>query len=262
MIRFGCPRCNSVLTQPESALGTLFTCPGCGQKLQVPRPPDSQDPSASPVPNNPPVSAGPVPAPSATKPDPAPPVASPNWPPIPFAAESRVPAGKKSQDATNEDEPRKSQRASLPYARHDWDENEDDDSDDVPSITRTSGRRGRFTRETAAKAASTGLVFSLIALGLLVITFVVWVAASRGMRARGVERQPLVVIALLVVFGSFVLSIAGIVFSTRGLDESNTYNRGQATAGLVFSIISLVIASLIGLFLLCVGMMFALPGRW
>ena len=39
MIRFFCPRCKSVLEQPDNAGGTKVACPQCGQRLQVPFPP-------------------------------------------------------------------------------------------------------------------------------------------------------------------------------------------------------------------------------
>jgi hypothetical protein len=38
MIRFGCPRCNSVLNAADEKVGWKFPCPRCGQRLQVPPP--------------------------------------------------------------------------------------------------------------------------------------------------------------------------------------------------------------------------------
>lgn len=39
VIRYGCPRCQKSLESPASLGGTKLTCPGCGQRLQIPLPP-------------------------------------------------------------------------------------------------------------------------------------------------------------------------------------------------------------------------------
>lgn len=259
MIRFACPRCKSILVQPDSGAGTAFACPSCGQRLHVPTVAKANDnPASTPV-----ATQQPPPA-SLTPPTVALSSAAPSEPSsLPPKAALPARAGPPPLD-TSQDSDDLSPGDARPRRRS-WDREEDEDheDDDVPSITRTSGRRGRYSRETAARAASSGFVVSLISLGLLVVTFIVWLVAARGMRGRGpADRQPLVVIALVMVLASFVLAIVGIIFSTRGLDESNSYNRGQGTAGVVCSIIALVIASLVGLFFLCIGMMFSLPGRW
>jgi hypothetical protein len=40
MIEFACHSCLLPLEMPEEATGTKFPCPGCGQRLRVPPPPD------------------------------------------------------------------------------------------------------------------------------------------------------------------------------------------------------------------------------
>lgn len=263
MIRFACPRCKSILQHADGGAETPFNCPCCGQRLQVPQVADAVPAVPSPADDLPPASAASPPQAEAKGTALPPPASVP--PPLAPADESASPPEKNIIPFRDEDSdgPQTPPRLSR-SRRRSWDDEGDDDSDDheIPSITRTAGRRGRYTREAAARAASAGLVFSLIALGLLVVTFVVWLVAARGLRGRAADRQPFLVIALVVVLVSFVLAIVGTVFSTRGLDESNTYNRGQATTGVVCGIISLVIASLVGLFFLCVGMMFSLNGRW
>ena len=136
------------------------------------------------------------------------------------------------------------------------DRDRDDDYDDeFSSIERHPSPRGRLSPEVSARAASSGLVCSLVSLALLLVSFVLAVATFSNQHRRfGGENEPLVVIVLLVVLGSFALALLAIVFSSRGLDQSNTYNRGHATAGLVCGIISLVIGSLVGLFSFCMGM--------
>src|SRR5262245_55116251 len=42
MIRFACPRCKAVLERPENVAGSKFACPSCGQRLQVPLPPENK----------------------------------------------------------------------------------------------------------------------------------------------------------------------------------------------------------------------------
>src|SRR5947209_18939112 len=56
MIRFGCPRCKSVLECPDQSIGKKRDCPKCGQRLQVPAPPPNRTVLGSFL------SAGPAPA--------------------------------------------------------------------------------------------------------------------------------------------------------------------------------------------------------
>jgi DNA-directed RNA polymerase subunit RPC12/RpoP len=235
-----CPLCQSQVDVALDLGQSTTRCPHCSKRIAVPQPtaaaapPFAVPPAGQPIPFAPPYvtsqnPGGTSPARRGGE--------APEPPPVP-EARSR---------------------------RRDRDDDDDDD-DDFPSIERRAPRRGRYSKEVSARAASSGLVCALISLGLLLVTFVLWVVAAGNARHRmGPDgEQPLFVVAFLVILGSFVLAILGIVFSSRGLDESNTYNRGQATAGLVCSIISLVIGSVLGLFLMCVGifLMSAHPGRW
>src|SRR5207302_1516619 len=34
--RFACPACNAIMSAPDSAAGKKSSCPGCGQRLQIP----------------------------------------------------------------------------------------------------------------------------------------------------------------------------------------------------------------------------------
>jgi hypothetical protein len=50
VIRFSCPRCQSVLESPDPTAGGNVLCPTCHQKLQVPLPPRDQTVLGEPVP--------------------------------------------------------------------------------------------------------------------------------------------------------------------------------------------------------------------
>jgi hypothetical protein len=39
MIRFACPMCNAAMAAPDDRAGSKGTCPKCGQRIQVPKPP-------------------------------------------------------------------------------------------------------------------------------------------------------------------------------------------------------------------------------
>jgi DNA-directed RNA polymerase subunit RPC12/RpoP len=58
-VRFNCPRCNAGFETPAAQAGTKFFCTGCGQKVQVPDPPQNKTmlgsvapPSAFPPPGH------------------------------------------------------------------------------------------------------------------------------------------------------------------------------------------------------------------
>jgi hypothetical protein len=237
MIRFVCPRCKAVLEQPETVAGTTFACPSCGQRLEIP-------------PQDKPMSADPVDKNLITPAVPATPGPPPQPPPLPFiTADPNLGSKPSALPAPLPARPR-SRRRDLDY---------DDEDDDFPSIERRSSRRdhasrGRYSQEAAAKAASSGLVCSLISLAMLLVAFLLWVLTAQGPRVRFAGEGEFVVVILFVVLGSFVLALLAIVFSSRGLDESNSYNRGQAAAGLICGIISMVISTVVGLFFLCAGM--------
>ena len=249
MIRFACPRCRAVLEQPDSGGGTKMTCPSCGQRLQVPASAENKTVLGDLMPGTPPASAQMPPPP---------------LPPLPYVTSNPEPAAAPPRRQADNPPPVPSPpRPAAPRARR-WDRNDDDDydDDDYPTIERRGQRRGRYSKEVAARAASSGLICSLISMGLLLLTFILWVLMAQNRRGRFGEGEPLLVVLFLVILGSFILSLLGIVFSSRGLDESNTHNRGQATAGLVVGIISLVIGSIVGLFVMCFGLLFFSGRGW
>jgi hypothetical protein len=231
MIRFACPRCQAVLEQPEEAAGTTIACLSCGQHLQIPAAPTGRPVSSPEVSAD--TSGSMVPAPpllaSSRQMASAPPIAPP-------AA---------SSEST----------ASTPRRRDDDDREYDDyyDDDDVPSIARQRWR-GRYAPEFSAKAAFSGLMCSLLSMGLLVASFVLWIFTIENQNA-GMRGQPLIVLCFVVVVASIILALLGMIFSNRGLDDSNRHNRGQAMAGLVCGIVALVIGSVVGFFTFCMGLL-------
>jgi hypothetical protein len=89
---------------------------------------------------------------------------------------------------------------------------------------------------------------------MLGLSFVLWVIMINNQNA-GVRTQPLVLVIGVVVFVSLIFSLLGMIFSSRGLDESNRYKRGQATAGLVCGIVAVVVGSVVGFFTFCMGLL-------
>lgn len=47
MIRFACPTCRVILESPDNSQGQKITCPRCGQRLQIPAPPQPRTPRGS-----------------------------------------------------------------------------------------------------------------------------------------------------------------------------------------------------------------------
>ena len=43
MIDFSCPKCTFALTRHNNEAGSKVSCPSCGQRVQVPRPPQQTD---------------------------------------------------------------------------------------------------------------------------------------------------------------------------------------------------------------------------
>jgi hypothetical protein len=127
-----------------------------------------------------------------------------------------------------------------------------DDSGDEAYSRRI--RRGSSADLTACmRAANSGLTCSLLGLGFLLIAFFLWLVMA-GAQPRPGTKQFLVVLTLLTVLGSFLLCLLGVIFSGRGLKPINESNRGVAIAGLVSGIIGLIISSVVGLVLMCVGL--------
>ena len=104
-----------------------------------------------------------------------------------------------------------------------------------------------MSREVSARAALHGMVYSLIAMGLLLISLFLWVLTMQhGQNPR--EAGSALLMLILLSLGSFIMGLLGTVFSSRGMDAGNTYNRGKAVTGLVCGIIALVIGTIFLLF--------------
>jgi hypothetical protein len=290
MTRFACPRCKTIL---EGVSG-IATCTGCGQRLQVPAvaegpaatPPGSPSSQAWPTSSEASPAAAPqvrmvmgrshvfwdcnvchgpvdipvdlrqqsvrcphcsqrigVPAlPAGALPPPPPPVLVPEretYPlsdPVPVAAPARR---SRRDDDWERDRPRRRRRP-REY---------DDDDDDF--LTRPGP--GAPDLPECMRKASSGLMCSLISLGCLFVALIIWIAGvAAGTRP---DRQGILVFVIFIVVAiAFVLSLLGTVFSSRGLNPVNESNRGLATAGLVCGIIGLVISAIVGLFVMCIGL--------
>jgi hypothetical protein len=212
-----------VLERPVAAAGSELPCPNCGQRLQVP--PAPEQPPQPEVPASAPAELPPPPPPSdwitANSPSAAGSSTYPVAPPPPVAERRR-----------------RAEYEEDPY---------DDDFYDYPRPRRLS----RSEQQFASRAAATGLTMALLGLGMLLVMFVLWLVAMENRRGR--DSQPIFVIMALVCIGAFALGLMGVIFSSRGLDQSNYANRGSAVAGLVIGIIDLVLGTIIGMLLLCAG---------
>ncbi len=285
MIRFACPKCKTVL---ENEPGVKFSCPGCGQRLQAPLPPENKTvmgklvdpaPAAASPPTAVPVDPVPVPVggdvqlrilmgrehvfwncplcqnpvdtpldlrqPSVRCPHcsqkiavPQPAGAGTSRPAPPPLEPEYVTRNQRESPGPYEepDRPRRRRR----FADY------DDDEDYAPSY-----RRGNYDIQALARASTSGLTCSLIGLGMLLIVFLLWVVAEGPRRGRS---EALVFFILLIDLGSFVLSLLGTIFSSRGLNPANDSNRGLAIGGLVCGIIGLVLSSIVGLVFMCIGL--------
>jgi len=299
MITFSCPRCQSVLEQPDGAAGTKVACPKCSQRLQVPLPPQNKTilgswvgPDKGAAASSPAAAfdaqirlvAGrevvawycplcqnqvevaldlgqksircphcakkidvPQPGPGGTPPTSG---AVPPATPFSTAPASRPENYVQAQPGTllglGRDEPGPPPPPRSRRRRDCFYEDEDDDYDHPPR------RRPRYSREYSSRAAVSGFICAMCSVGILLLSFVLWVIAVEQGRRRTAD--PFVVLLLIANIGCFVLGILAVVFSARGLDESNDYNRGFAVAGMVCGIIGLVLGAIFGIFFLFVGM--------
>lgn len=287
MIRFACLTCKAVLERPESEAGAKLSCPACGQRLQVPAHGAPQaDPGRSVAPGDVPLPPGSlgagrsgyqvrsvlgrehvfwdcpacqgsvdvavgfrhstvhcphcsakiaVPEAAASRapvpPAPAPPAfPPPSEPPVPLPVRPRY------ERADDFDEPVRRRRADR-YDRRE--------------------RASRDEVDYCIRSATSGLTCSLIGLGLMLLNLFLWVAAE-GASWGG--RDAILFLVVIVTLAGFVLGLLGVVFSARGLNDVNQYNRGSAVSGLVCGIICLVITVIVGVAVICVGLL--APWRW
>jgi DNA-directed RNA polymerase subunit RPC12/RpoP len=295
MIRFACPKCKTVL---ENEPGVKFSCPGCGQRLQAPMPPENKTVMGklvepSPVPASPPVAlpADPLPAPAGGDVQlriimgrehvfwNCPLCQNPVDTPLDLRQPS-VRCPHCSQKIAVPQPPGAGVSRSTPpplepeYITRDLDENSRPLSEPEPPRRRKryadydddvddyvpAYRRPRYDIQSLVRASTSGLTCSLIGLGLLLIVFLLWVVAAGPRAGRG---EALVFFILLTDLGAFVLSLLGTIFSSRGLNPVNESNRGLAVGGLVCGIIGLVISSVVGLVFMCIGLaLLSGPTRW
>jgi DNA-directed RNA polymerase subunit RPC12/RpoP len=295
MIRFACPKCKTVL---ENEPGVKFSCPGCGQRLQAPMPPENKtvmgkllEPAATPAPASPPVAvpADALPAPAGGDvqvrilmgrehifwncPLCRNPVDTPldlNQPSVrcPHCSQKIVvPLPEGAGTSRRSPPPLEPERvttdrreSSPPYEdagprRRKRFADFDDYDDYAPSY-----RRGDYDVRDLMRASTSGLTCSVIGLGLLLIVFLLCVVDSNTLGGR---RPALVFFILLVDLASFVLSLLGTIFSSRGLNPDNDSNRNLAVGGLVCGIVGLVISSVVGLVFMCIGLaILSGPTRW
>jgi DNA-directed RNA polymerase subunit RPC12/RpoP len=296
MTRFACPRCKTML---ENVTG-IAVCPGCGQRLQVPGAAatvaEARPPVAVPVFQSPPAPAstepqirpvlgrshvfwncnlcrGPVDIPVDSKQQSVrcphcsqriavPPVPASALPPPPphaliperdtYPVSDPAPPPTRVSRARRDDdwEPDRPRRRRLRR----------DDYGDDDYLARSAA--GAPDLPTVMRSASHGLACSLISLGLLFVALIIWIAGVAA-RTRPDRQGILVFMIFIVVAVSFVLSLLGTIFSSRGMNPVNESNRGAATGGLVCGIIGLVISAIVGLFVMCVGLvMFSTTPRF
>ena len=245
MIRFACPRCKTVLERPDLESGTKLSCPGCQQRLQVPALPENKtilgdlvSPTASPAEPGPMMGIKVVPLPDA--PAPLPP-ATPPRPPMGSGARVRD----DWDDA--DDGPRRPRRA-------------DRDLDEL-DIERRPGRgRSGYDTEASIRSATVGFWCSMVGVGLIFTGMLLWLVMVSERRAFRRDMDPFVFLILALGLVSFVLGLVGTIFSGRGLDPSNTQNRGLAIAGLICGILGMIVGLIGSLIFFCIGMfIMALP---
>jgi DNA-directed RNA polymerase subunit RPC12/RpoP len=288
MIRFSCPRCQSLLEQPIDAAGQKLPCPVCGQRLQVPALPENRTVLANLIPDNQVVAGSSAPSPPTGSASqlrtiagrehlcwPCPQCqgevqvaveAAPSTMPCPHCSQrimvpQQAPTiahcpGETPREVVQPAFPEPPSvarfRSAQPARRWTYDEDYEDDR----RFVRGSGR----DIDSLTRASLVGLICSLAGLALLVLSFLVGVVAQAGWR----HREPAVIwLALFLVIGAFVLDLLGTIFGSRGMNPINTDNRGMGVAGLVCGIVGMVLASVAGIFLFCAGMLsLSRPSYW
>lgn len=244
MMRFACPRCRAIQDAPPAAAGTTVACVSCGQRIEVPGQPSS-GPANKTILGDLLGDAGRITAA-------APPAASlppaGQSAPIPFQPPTPPPPPPMPDREEPERRPRRA-RFSDRYEDDDF-----DDFDDYRPRWR-GGALSRYGRDQSSRAAFSGFLCSLVGMGLSMLTFFLWFLLMRDWAVRPRDRGGIVFLFGLGMFVSFILTLMGTIFSSRGLDPSNDHNRGLAVAGLTCGIIGLVLSSIFGLFFLFCGIL-------
>jgi DNA-directed RNA polymerase subunit RPC12/RpoP len=270
MIRFACPRCKAVLEREPEAAGKEMNCVTCGQRLVIPAAlvpqPSPVPPSVPPADRSPvkieailgrdfvfwdcPHCHNPVDVPVASGaavrcPDcgqriAVPVVASRSTPaaPTPAVRPAAAKATRMSQAPVREAPTRAGPR---------------DRTEDERDVRFPRRRYNDVESRMAARGAIAGLSSSLASLGLLLLSFVLWILTIQAPRSRV---RSVLFIVFMIVSVSFILSFLGIIFGSRGTSPANETNRGMGVAALVCGIIALVLSSLVGMLVTCAGWVF------
>ena len=123
------------------------------------------------------------------------------------------------------------------------------------------GRRN-VSRPDQTMAGWHGFLMGLVSAGLLLLIGLLWFVTSevnQGRQNQGMVSM-LVITILLLNLIAFATSLAGIIFSSRGMSPTQVYNRGYAMAGMVLGIATLLAGMVVGLFSMCFGLLTHLGG--
>lgn len=245
MIRFACPRCRAIQEAAPAAGGTTTSCISCGQRIEVPGRAETSAPPANKtilgdlLQDSGRITAAPTSTPPVTTP-------SASTPSAPIPLQPPVPPPVPPEMTASERRPRRS--------RYEDRYDDYDDFDDYRPSWR-GGRISRVSRDISTRAAFSGFLCALVGMGLSMLTFFLWFLLMRDWAVRPRDRGGIVFLFGLGMFVSFILTLMGTIFSSRGLDPSNDHNRGLAVAGLTCGIIGLVLSSIFGLFFLFCGIL-------
>jgi hypothetical protein len=226
-IYWNCPLCHKQLYVPADSGEQTVLCPHCARNIAIPQ--KQSNPQAPPPPNNI--------VPSVLEvPQPRPPIVrGPEEDPFPRR-------GRRSLDLDVD-----RQYGGARSFRVDDDE---------------FRRRRPIVPQDYSGTALAALLCGLGGLALVLVSIFVFVAmVSRTSGPR--DAEPAFILLSLIMLGSFVLSILGIVLGGRSMNPANVDHRGSAIAGLTCGIIGLVISVLFGLFWFCALMTWwSAPSRW
>ena len=144
-------------------------------------------------------------------------------------------------------DPRPSQGFARPYSEYYEDE--------------PDGRRDS-SRPAPTSAGWHGFLLGLTSAAMLVLIGVLWFVTNEVNQGRQNQAMVslLVVGIMLLNLLAFVVSLAAIIVSSRGLSPSQVYYRGYATTGLVLGIVNLLVGMVVGVMSMCLGLITHLGG--
>jgi hypothetical protein len=119
----------------------------------------------------------------------------------------------------------------------------DDDFDD--------DRRDRGRQEHPTTMGMIGFIMSLVSLALLVVVVILYIAHNQEEQVQQVrQRRDLLYYWFVIVdVASFFFALMATILTARGLAPSNPLYRGWSIAGLILSIIEIVVTLFFGLFM-------------